>query len=344
VPANLSPEYRAAEEAYRKARDPDERLIHLREMLRTIPKHKGTEHLQADIKTRIKQATEDSAGPRKGGARGGLAITVRPEGAAQIALLGPPNSGKSTLHKALTGSQAEVGPYPFTTRIPMPGMLLHEDVQFQLIDLPPVSASFMEPWTPNSLQPADAALLIVDLTDPECIEHVTAIAERLAAKRISLVDDFEPVEVAATEEALEDEDYDPFAIRLPTLLVVSKCELLEAPERELEVLRELSGATYPSLVVSADKGIGTDGISARLFELLGVVRVYSKVPGKPADLSRPFTVRRGDTVQDVARLVHRGLAGDLKTARLWGDGAQFDGQQVSREHPLADRDVLELSF
>ena len=95
MPANLTPEYRAAEAAFRKAREPKERLQCLRDMLRLIPKHKGTDHLQADIKRRIKELTEELEAPKKGGARSAASSTVRPEGAAQIALLGPPNSGKS---------------------------------------------------------------------------------------------------------------------------------------------------------------------------------------------------------------------------------------------------------
>ena len=120
MPANLSPEYRAAADAFRKARDPQERLEHLREMLRVIPKHKGTDHLQADLKRRIKELDEEVAGPKKGGVRGGPALVVRPEGAAQVALVGPPNSGKSLLHDRLTGSGARSGPYPFTTQYPSP--------------------------------------------------------------------------------------------------------------------------------------------------------------------------------------------------------------------------------
>ena len=84
MPTNVTPEYKKAEEAYRAAREPKDRLACLKEMLRTIPKHKGTEHLQADIKTRIKELTEELAGPKKGGARTGPAHTVRPEGAAQV--------------------------------------------------------------------------------------------------------------------------------------------------------------------------------------------------------------------------------------------------------------------
>ena len=121
MPANLSPAYKKAEQEYRAARDDQERLTYLKGMLRTIPKHKGTEHLQADIKSRIKLLTEELAGPKKGGKRSGPLHSVRKDGAAQIALLGPPNSGKSSLHAKLTGSRAEIGPYPHTTHEPMPG-------------------------------------------------------------------------------------------------------------------------------------------------------------------------------------------------------------------------------
>src|SRR5690348_12173037 len=108
-------------------------------MLRTIPKHKGTEHLQADIKARIKDLSEDLEGGRRGGGgghTGGPSLVVRPEGAAQVALIGPPNVGKSSLHARLTASNAHVAPYPFTTKFPEPGMVPHQDVHFQLVDLP----------------------------------------------------------------------------------------------------------------------------------------------------------------------------------------------------------------
>src|SRR6266536_2600252 len=246
MPANLSPEYKDAQEAYRKARDPEERLECLREMLRTIPRHKGTERLQADIRTRLKELTEERAAPRKGGARGGPPVAVRPEGAAQVALLGPPNSGKSSLHARLTGSHALVGPYPFTTKLP-----------------------------------------------------------------------------------------------LPALLLASKSDRLADPEAELEAFRQLAGHRFPALAISAETGHGLARLGPSLFEMLGVVRVYTKLPGHPADRSRPFTVRRDGTVRDVARLVHRGLAAELKFARLWGSG-KFDGEQVSAAHPVRAGDVVEL--
>ena len=342
MPANLSPEFRDAQEAYRKARDPKDRLECLREMLRTIPRHKGTEHLQADIRTRVKEATEELAAPRKGGAKGGPSVAVRPEGAAQVALLGPPNSGKSSLHARLTGSHAVVGPYPFATKLPVPGMLPHEDVHFQLVDLPPVAADFIEPWMANAVQNADGALLAVDLSDPDCLEQLAAVGRRLEEKSVTLVepDAAEPgPETAADGEAIAD----PFRVRLPTALLAAKSDRLQDPEGELETFRQLSGARFPALAVSAETGHGLAGVGPLLFGMLGVVRVYTKLPGHPPDRGRPFTVRGACTVRDVARLVHRGRAADLKFARLWGSG-KFDGEQVSAAHPVRDGDVVELHW
>ena len=352
MPANLSPEYKKAEAEFKRAREPRERLRWLREMLRNIPKHKGTEHLQADIKTRIKQLTEELTGPRKGGARSGPSHSVRPEGAAQVALIGPPNAGKSTLHARVTGSHAEAAPYPYTTKTPLPGMLPYRDVHLQLVDLPPISADFMESWYVNALRPADAAMLVVDLSDPECVDHVMAILERLDQKKVTLDEQWPSAAVGdqasgaapgREAEQLEegaDDVPDPFRIRLPTLLVANKSDLDPDPD-EVRVLEELLGVCFPAVAVSAETGAGLDRIGPQLFDGLGVVRVYTKVPGRAADTRRPYTVRRGDTILDVAHLVHKEIAESLKFARVWGSG-QFDGQQVGADHPVLDGDIVEL--
>ena len=338
MPANLSPEYKKAEQAFREATDDRERLLRLRDMLRTIPKHKGTEHLQADIKSRIKQLTEELAGPKKGGARTGPVHTLRPEGAAQVALLGPPNAGKSSLHVKLTGSRADVGPYPFTTHEPMPGMLPHQDVSFQLVDLPPISEDYIEGWFVNALQPADAALLVADISAPECIDQLEAVLARLDEKRISLIEGWPGLKGDA--RPAPDDELDPFRIRLPTLLVVNKIDLAPGPE-EVAVLQELLDANYPAVATSTVSGQGLEDVGEFLFRGLEIVRVYTKTPGRPPELDRPFTVRRGATVMDVARLVHKDIAGSLKYARAWGTGV-FDGQQIGPEHRLSDADVVEL--
>jgi ribosome-interacting GTPase 1 len=341
MPANLSPDYKKAEQAFRAARDERDRLACLKDMLRTIPKHKGTEHLQADIKSRIKQLTDEVTGPKKGASRTGPVHSVRPEGAAQVALIGPPNSGKSSLHGALTGSKADIGPYPHTTHEPLPGMLPYEDVHFQLVDLPPISADYMETWYVNALQPADAALLVVDIADPACTEHVVTILSRLDEKKVTLSSHWpaQPDEEMSSPADASDE-LDPFRIYLPTLLVANKSDLDPDPEA-LAVLEELTGVNFPAMAVSVTMNRGLDAIGKFLFEGLGIVRVYTKAPGKPPEMEKPFTVRQGAMVRDVARLVHKDIAGSLRYARAWGREV-FDGQQVGPEHVLCDGDVIEM--
>lgn len=354
MPTNVTPEYMKAKAEYRRARDPKERLQCLKEMLRLLPKHKGTDHLQAELKTKIKQLTSELAAPKKGG-RVGPVQAIRPEGAAQIALIGPPNSGKSSLHVKLTGSHAEIGPYPNTTHAPLPGMLAYEDVLFQLIDLPPISATFMENWMPNALQQAHAVLLVVDLTAAGCVENVVVIRDRLSEKRVSLVADWPgnlPPGLVAVENDVgtptrsqvgpnqEAEEEDPFRIHLPTMVVATKSDLDSRPE-EIDILEELVGVRYPAVAVSNESGEGLDQIGPLMFKGLDLVRVYTKIPGHPPDTARPYTVVRGATVHDVARLVHREMAESFKFARVWGS-AKFDGQQVGRDHVVADRDVVEL--
>jgi hypothetical protein len=232
----------------------------------------------------------------------------------------------------------------------------------------------MENWYPNALQPSDAALLVVDLSDPECVEHVVAIRERLDAKRVTLTEKwpfplFEVVPAsgglpggaakggvipdlegrgsdgaAAGSAAGDDEGGedlpDPFRITLPTLLLANKSDLGPDPE-EVRILEELTGARYPALAVSVKTGQGLDALGGILFRGLGIVRIYTKIPGKPADMGTPYTARRGATVLDVAALVHRDIARSLKFARLWGSG-QFEGQTVGPDHRVEDKDVLEL--
>ena len=339
MPANLSPEYKAAEAAFRKACDPQQRLAGLREMLRTIPKHKGTEHLQADIKARIKDLAEQvGGGGHKGAGHGGPPLVIRPEGAAQITLIGPPNAGKSSLHARLTGSTAHVGPYPFTTQHPEAGMMPHEDVHFQLIDLPPVALEHPLPWLANALQTADAALLVVDLGEPSCVEQLLAVKSVLAQQRVTLSERWPTSDAAASASSNED---DPFALRLPALMLANKADGIAAVSAEMEVLRELSASHLPMRAVSATTGYGLGEIGPWLFQNLGIVRVYTKVPGHPADRHRPFTLRRGQTVADLARHIHQDMTQSLRYARVWGRSG-FDGQQVGHEHVIEDADIVEL--
>jgi ribosome-interacting GTPase 1 len=255
---------------------------------------------------------------------------VRPEGAGQVVLVGPPNAGKSALHARLTGSHADVEPYPFTTQFPQPGMLPFEDIAFQLIDLPPVSSRHPLPWLSQAMRPADACLIVVDVGQPACVEQLTELHTLLDERRVSLTDSW----------AMVPEGDDLLAVRLPALMVATKADEITGVDDELAALRELTGYGYPTIVTSVVTGQGLDQIGPFLFGHLGVVRVYTKAPGRPPELTRPFTVRRAETVRDVATHVHKELAEEFGYARLWRE--RFEGRRVGRDHQVEDGDVLEF--
>jgi ribosome-interacting GTPase 1 len=277
--------------------------------------------------------------PARGGARGGPPLSIQPEGARQLALIGPPNVGKSSLHARLTGSGAHAAAYPFTTRYPEPGMMRYEDISFQLVDLPAVATEQPVSWLATALETADAALLVVDLSEPRCVEHVAAVHAVLRERRVTLTERWEPAVETTRSDA--EGDGNPFELRLSTLLLANKADLLAAPDAELKAFLEIAGLRYPALAVSATTGQGLGQIGPWLFTHLGIARVYTKAPGRPPDRDRPYTMRQGQTVADVAGLVHKDLARSLRYARVWGKSG-FDGQHVGRTHPVADGDVIEL--
>jgi ribosome-interacting GTPase 1 len=199
------------------------------------------------------------------------------------------------------------------------------------------------PWLGSTLQSADAALLVVDLSDPDCVQHVESVQKLLGERHVSLLTDWPALGSDASAALPQLADADVFAVRLPTLLVASKADRLDHPDTDLEALAELEEPHFPTLLVSAESGLGLDALGPWLWRALGLVRVYTKTPGKPALQDKPFTLRHGEqTVGDVARLVHRDLERTLKYARVWGRSVVAEGQHVGREHVLADRDVVEL--
>ena len=328
MPANLPPQYLKAEDEFRRAQTSAQRLEKLREMYRLLPKHKGTEKLQSDLKQKMSRLKDELDSSKSSGKKQGPSYAVPHEGAGQITLVGPPNAGKSALLAALTHARPEVAAYPFTTRTPQPGIMMWQDVPVQLVDLPPISAEFMEPWVPGIIRSADAALLLADLGSDDVAEATETVLDRLAATHTELVGTL-PFDV-------EDE-----AIRhVKTLLVATKLDDPGASGR-LEVIREWLQPRYPVVPISVQNQQGLETLRQAAYDLLGVLRVYTKVPGKPVDRSRPFTLPIGSTVLDLAREVHRDFEHSLKFARIWGSGV-FDGQTVKRDHELQDCDVVEL--
>lgn len=330
MPANLTPEYLAAEQRFREAASPQEKLEALEEMLRTVPKHKGTEKLQADIKRRIARLRQEMQA-RRGGSRAQPFYHIEREGAGQVVIIGPPNAGKSSLLAALTNAQPEIAPYPLTTRAPLPGMMRYENVQIQLVDTPPICPEMDEGWLYGLIRGADAAIFVLDLSD-DGILYLEDALQLLPKNRVFLKPEDAPV---------EDDPALPRGAHKRTLVVANKWDLPNA-EENLRVLLDLLKDRLPAppVPVSAATGHGLDHLPSRVFRMLDVIRVYSKPPGRKPDLSAPFILRRGDTVLDAAAVIHQELAERLKFARLWGRG--YQGQMVGRDHILEDGDILEL--
>jgi uncharacterized protein len=325
---NLTPQYLEAEAEYKKAQSPQERLECLKKMYSLVPKHKASEKLQAELKTKISEAKAEVEEERQHPKKGGVSYKIPKQGAGQYVLVGGPNVGKSLLLSKLTRATPEVAPYPFTTREPLPGMMEWEDVRVQLIDLPPITAEFMENYVSSMVRAADRALLLVDLGDDDGPFVAEAVIARLAQTKTVLVGQ-PPKEIE-----------DPTVQYVKTLLVANKIDLPDAQER-LEIVGELLGNRFPVLALSADKGTGLEDLRTAIYQSLNVIRVYTKQPGKPADMASPYTCPVGSTLVEMAALVHRDFAQGLKSARIWGTGV-FDGQTVKRDHVLQDKDVVEL--
>lgn len=325
MPANLTPEYKRAEERFRAAATPQEKLDALEEMLRVIPKHKGTDALQADLKARI--AKLKRLPPPKAG-KSSFTHMVAREGAGQVVLVGPPNAGKSALVAALTHATPEVADYPFTTREAIPGMMRFENISIQLVDLPALSTQHVEAWMFDLIRTADLCWLVVD--GRWAIEGLDDILTLLGARGIGVRPAGEPLEVRGNERVVK-----------RALLVATGVDRQEVRE-SLPAVEELLDHRWPIAAVSCVSRAGLDDLPRRTFEALSIIRIRTKPPGKPLDdTATPFTLPRGATVDDLAVRIHKDLQTTMKYARVWGKGV-FDGQTVHRTHVLSDGDIVEI--
>ena len=327
MPANLSPDFLEAEKEYKSAKTPDEKFHWLQKMLSSIPKHKGTEKMQADLKKKIAQFKEQQENQTK---KKVASHRVKPEGAGQITLVGPPNSGKSSLLKAMTNAEPEIAAYPFTTREPIPGMMRYHDIHIQLVDLPPIAAEHCDNFVFDNIRGCDGILFIIDMEAEDPAKDFAFVRDTLKEKHIVLI----PPDAEFPEEnGLESV--------LRAILLLNKCDL--DTDSELETLiREMLQTDLLLLPVSAFTGFGLDAIADTIFRLLHIVRIYSKEPGKEPDMVAPFTAPIGVTVEEFARIIHKDLFEHMKSARVWGS-AKFDGQVVHRDHILKDKDIVEIS-
>jgi len=327
MPANLPPPYKNAEQRFREAKSTEDKIAALQEMMAIVPKHKGTDKLRANLRKQYSKLKSELESPSRKGKKG-VSYHIPKGESPQVVLVGTPNVGKSRLVAATTNASPEVAAYPFTTRLPAPAMMPHLDIYIELIDVPPLSRDHIDTWLPETIRNADAALLVIDLSRDDCVDSYLFVREALLEKGIRLSHLHDPSEIELPRNVK------------PTLVVANKRDDPKAGEN-LAFFKEVSGCELTVLPVSAETGDGLDEMRTALYEFLDVVRVYSKIPGKDADMKKPFMVTRGSTVQDVAYKIHREFADKLKFAKVWGSG-KFDGQVVESGHVVEDGDILEI--
>ncbi len=324
MPANLPPQYFEAEKTFREAKTTPEKIVALEEMLAIMPKHKGTDHLRADLRGRIAKLTQ--TGDKKAAIQR-ASMVIQKEGAAQLLVIGLPNVGKSQLVATLTNASPMIADYPFTTQTLTPGMMEFENIQIQLIDTPPLVASSTQPWLLPNLIRADALLVVIDLSDDPLAQMETITTE--LGKMRTAVD---------TKKADEEQSN---ALQLKKALIIGNKVDLDEANQNYTVLQELYQDELPVVAISAKKGIGLEELKLKIYQMLDIIRVYTKTPGQKPDLSDPIILERGSTLEDAATEVHKDFRGRLKYARVWGSG-KHDGVMVKRDHVLKDGDIIEL--
>jgi ribosome-interacting GTPase 1 len=324
MPANLPPQYFDAEKNFREAKDPLEKIAALEEMLAIMPKHKGTDHLRAELRARIAKLTQLAA--KKSGARR-ASMVIEKEGAAQVAVIGLPNAGKSQLVSSITNASPTIAEYPFSTHSATPGMMEFENIKIQLIDTPPLVPQAIDFWLPPMLRRADALLIILDLADAP-LEQMIAIIAQLEKMRIVIGD------AAAGDDA-------EFTVWHQKALIVGNKFDQDKASQNYEALKAKYGGQFPIIPISARGGTGLEELKSKIYEVLNIIRVYTKAPGKKPDFTDPIVVDRGSTLEDAAAEVHKDFAAKMKYARIWGSG-KHDGVMAKRDHILEDGDIIEL--
>ena len=322
MPANLPPRYFEAEKLFRLAKTAPEKIAALEEMLAIMPKHKGTDHLRAELRTRIAKLSQIMD---KKSAVHRASMVIEKEGAGQVVVIGLPNAGKSQLVAGITNASPATAEYPFTTHTATPGMLEFENIKIQMVDTPPLAPQSIEFWLPHLLRRADALLVVVDLNNAP-LAQMESILEQLDDMKISI--------------GINEAEDKVILSRRKALIVGNKLDL-DDDRRNLKALQEEYGEQLPIFTVSATERTGLEELKFRIFQVLDIIRVYTKTPGQKPDFNDPIILDTGSTMEDAARAVHKDFAARMKYARVWGSG-KHDGMRIRRDHVLQDGDIVEL--
>jgi ribosome-interacting GTPase 1 len=326
MPANLPPHYFEAEKQYREAKTAQAKMEALEEMLTIMPKHKGTDKLRADLRRRIAKLKEQ-AQQKKGTSKRDAAYFIEKEGVAQIVVVGASNTGKSSLVAALTNARPEVADFPHTTWKPTPGMAQHENIQFQLVDTPPIAKDYTDPWMTDLIRRADMIAILLDLHADPLQQYEDSLS---VLRGLRVFPEGFPIP--------EDLRKPPFVKKI--LLLVNKMDG-EKDEEDYSVFVELADSDLPCLGISTRTRRNLPALLEKIYQLSGIIRVYTKAPGKEPNFTAPFVLAKGSTLEELAARIHKDFVAKLRFAKVWGT-AVFEGQMVQREHTLRDGDIVEI--
>jgi len=243
-------------------------------------------------------------------------FAIPKEGAAQVVLVGPPNAGKSSLLRGLTGRQVAVGDYPFTTLRPIAGILKIGGAGVQLIDLPGLLDGAVD-------GKGGGRALLACVRSADALIYVVPATEQGVLDSLSVVEEVE-------EEA---------GINLPTGVITTKIDLPNAKELLPFIAEQL--APYPLVSCSTTSREGLSDVCQLIWDLTGLIRVYPKRRGGNKD-EEPIVLRPGSSVQDFVVSINRDWVGRFKQARITGPSAKFAGMSVGLHHVLKDKDIVEL--
>jgi|Deesub1362B_J571_1020462.scaffolds.fasta_scaffold00444_19 hypothetical protein len=326
MPANLPPEYFETERKLKTAKTIPEKIEILEKLLSIVPKHKGTEKLQAVLKRKISKLKEQQQ-KKSAKAKRGPIFYIERSGAAQVILIGPPNSGKSQILNSLTNAYSEVANYPYSTKKPVPGMMPFKDIKIQLIDTPPIGEEYLEPWLPELIKLADAVLMVVDLNNDDLLSQMDIVFQKLKEKKIELV-------------GFIKEDFEKKFFLKKTMIIGNKFDYSRAKEN-FEILKELYKEKFLIFPYSAKEKTHSEELKEKIYNFLDLIRVYSKIPGKKPDLEEPFVFKKGSTIMDMAERIHKDFAQNLKYARVWNRN-NLNGLKVTKDYILQEEDIVEL--
>jgi ribosome-interacting GTPase 1 len=388
MPANLPPDARKKWAEVEATRNPRERIQRMEEFLSLVPKHKGTLKLRGQVKKQmavLRREIEEKK--RKKAGRSGPKLFLEKEGAAQIALVGLTGVGKSSLLAAVTNAKVQVSANPYTTREPVPGILVYEDIQFQIIEAPALmeGAADGRAWGLQTLGVArnsDGLILMVDLSQDAVGQLSVVLGELEKARilvsrpkgrveiekkymgvglRIILVGRLVDCGMRDVEELLKSYRMSDAIVKIsgeaslndvedavfesttykPCVVVANKVDLPNA-EDNLQSLRKYVRERMPIIAASCEKRIGLEWLGETLFRILGIIRVYTKEPNQREHSKKPFTLKKGATVQDLAKSIHSDFRERFDFAKVWSKRLVFSPQKVGSTFVLEDGDTVEI--